>query len=268
MSNKSGTKKHKSVDIFKDYAEYYDLIYQDKDYDSEARFVDELIRRHFPVRGKTVVLDLACGTGRHAFELSKMGYRMEGSDISADMIYVAREENKRRGANVIFYNESFQTADQIGHTFDVVTSMFSAIDYLTEYDDLVKAFGNICTLLKDDGVFIFDFWNANAVLDGFSPIRVKRMARGSREVLRISETTIDRITQTARIHFAFTLIENAKIIREFQEDHIVRYFLPREMEDLMRANGFTVVYRCPFMDPCGEIAPLDWNLTYISKKTR
>ncbi|MGH9810959.1 MAG: hypothetical protein ACRD9W_27565, partial [Terriglobia bacterium] len=52
---------------FSEYAAIYDLIYRDKDYAAEAEFVTSLISRFAPgVPSSIRLLDLACGTGRHA----------------------------------------------------------------------------------------------------------------------------------------------------------------------------------------------------------
>ena len=50
---------------FERYAEYYDLIYQDKDYERECDFIEDIFRRFSsdPVR---TVLDGGCGAGGHA----------------------------------------------------------------------------------------------------------------------------------------------------------------------------------------------------------
>ena len=116
-------------DIFADYSEYYDLFYEDKPYHEEARFVQGLLKQYAlqasPVR---TILDLACGTGRALLELEAHGLTpVEGSDIAAPMIRRAKIAAVARGSSVVFYNHSFQEADQIGKRYDAVISMFSAL---------------------------------------------------------------------------------------------------------------------------------------------
>ena len=60
------------MDAFGAYARYYDLLYRDKDYPAEARYLHELIQRHAP--GAQSILDLGCGTGAHAAEFAELGY--------------------------------------------------------------------------------------------------------------------------------------------------------------------------------------------------
>ena len=90
-------------------------------------------------------------------ELSKLGYQVDGSDVSEEMIRIAKEESNKNKFDITLYNESFQTAGRLRNKYDVVLSMFSAICYITSYNDLSIAFRNISSLLNDEGIFIFDF---------------------------------------------------------------------------------------------------------------
>lgn len=254
---------------FGEYAQHYDLLYQDKDYPGEARFLARLLGRCLgkPAQ-QTDVMDLACGTGRHAQELTRLGYRVEGSDLSADMVAIASARVQSLGLTIRFFNESFQTCDRIGRKYDAVIAMFSAIDYLNEYSDLVCTLKNIRGLLREGGVFIFDFWNGNAVLKSHSPVRVKRVSSGKDAVIRISNTSLDTVAQVATIKFDFMLLRADRVIREFSEVHAVRYFFPQEMKDILAGNGFDVVYRCPFLREDGAMEPDEWNLTYVARPCR
>ena len=120
--------------------------------------------------------------------------------------------------------------------------------------------------MNDHGIFIFDFWNGNAVIDHFSPVRVKKMTKDDKGVLRISETTIDRVLQLATVKFNFILIENGRIAKEFEETHLIRYFFLQEMNDLLLANNLMVIFRCPFMDESKSVSQSDWNVTYVVQK--
>ncbi len=253
--------------VFSEYAYYYDILHQDKNYPAEAAFVSRLVKKFAGKSKKELrLLDLACGTGRHCVELSRLGYNVEGSDLSKEMINVAQKEIKKRRLKIPFYNYSFQKAAGIRRRYDVILSMFASIGYLTTYQEIKLAFSNICMLLNDDGCFIFDFWNGNATVRNFSPVRIKKMARGDMEVLRVSETRLEQHTQTANLKFHFLLMKKGMVFKEFEEKHVVRYFFLREMADLLQANGLEVVFRCPFLHETKKMTPSDWYVTYVARK--
>ena len=70
------------MEVFQDYAYYYNAFYCDKDYKSEARTVAKLIKRNTNTEIK-YVLNIGCGTGKHDIELKKLGYEISGIDLSS-----------------------------------------------------------------------------------------------------------------------------------------------------------------------------------------
>lgn len=76
--------------MFEKSSAYYDALYAWKDYVGEVDKLDGLIQRYKP--GATTLLDVACGTGHH-LELLRDRYEVEGLDLDADLLEVARERN-------------------------------------------------------------------------------------------------------------------------------------------------------------------------------
>ncbi len=77
------------MEQFGDYAYYYNSFYKDKDYASEAREVDSLLKKY----GNDIkdIIVFGCGTGSHDAELTNMGYQCHGIDISSTMIDEAQK---------------------------------------------------------------------------------------------------------------------------------------------------------------------------------
>ena len=113
------------MSVFELYAQYYDETYSDKDYVSEAKFVDRLLRQVEP--GVTSILDLGCGTGTHACLLAEMGYTVQGVDNSAHMIEVA-ERRKKNLPTEVQERVAFTQADirkaRLQDRYDAVVSLF------------------------------------------------------------------------------------------------------------------------------------------------
>lgn len=251
---------------FGEYAAVYDLIYRDKDYVAEAAFIDRLIRRHSsPGAGKSLV-DLACGTGRHLFELARLGYAGEGSDISADMIAVARESALRQGISIGFHNESFQTCGRIGRRYDVVLALFASLGYLAETGEVARAFCSMRELLHPGGLVVFDVWNGLSVLRDYSPRKVRKMESPGLSVERVSLTELDEVAQLASVRFQFTVNKEGAGTRMFEELHRVRFFFPADIAELLRATGFEVAGMCPFLEPDLPVSSKSWNMSVVARR--
>jgi SAM-dependent methyltransferase len=67
--------------VFDAYTHYYDLLYQDNNYEAEVNYIDNLLTRH-GIAGCDV-LEFGSGTGRHGRLLADQGYRVTGIERSA-----------------------------------------------------------------------------------------------------------------------------------------------------------------------------------------
>src|SRR5262245_17410015 len=72
----------------------YHALYAHRDAEEAARLVDRLIDRLHPSAG-AAVLDLGCGSGRHAKRLGSRGFRVTGIDLSAESIRLAKLSETR-----------------------------------------------------------------------------------------------------------------------------------------------------------------------------
>jgi len=246
------------------YAKIYDVLNSDKDYKEESKYIDSLINKFIEKPQNEInILDLACGTGKHALEFYDLGYIVEGSDISKDMIAVATIKAKEKNKKIKYYNESFQTCNTIEKKYDVIVAMFGSIGYLVNVDDLSNSFNNIRGLLVNGGIFIFDFWNGNAVIKEYSKERKKEVELEENKVVRTSNTCLDLITQRALVKFKFELSRKGRKIENFTEEHLIRYFFIQEIHDFLQLKGFSILHKCPFLESDSELLGTEWNVSFV-----
>ena len=123
------------------YSDYYDLFYADKDYPAEAAFVRDIIQRHKP--GAWSMLDLGCGSGRHAIEFVRGGLMVTGVERSSDMIAQAKDRIRRLSPDLC--NQlTLLEGDATNYTpitkYDAVVSLFHVVSYQTSNDALAGIF--------------------------------------------------------------------------------------------------------------------------------
>jgi SAM-dependent methyltransferase len=87
------------------------------------------IARHalLPERGR--VLDLPCGTGRHAIELARRGYRVTGVDVSAASIEIASRLAREAGVMIDLHVEDMSHYEA-RERFDAVLCLGNSFGYL------------------------------------------------------------------------------------------------------------------------------------------
>lgn len=250
------------TEVFGRYAEYYDILYQDKDYEKECDFSEEIFAKY----GGDIksILDAGCGTGGHAIPLAKRGYNVVGFDTSGVMI--ARAKEKARSSNI---NIDFQVMDlgdfQFDGKFDACICMFAVIDYITETKDILKALRNIRRHLKENALFVFDFWNGLAVLRILPSVRVKIMEDKGIKIIRTVEPELDAFNHVSKSHYKMMVIKNNKLVDEIKETHIIRFYFPQEIKHYLEEAGFELLRICPFMDLNGKVDENVWNIVAIAR---
>ena len=80
------------------YAGCYDLFYRDKNYESECDMLEEIFSKRSIT--PSTIIDLGCGTARHAVLLAQRGYSVTGVDRSEEMLQIASERIKEAGCEV------------------------------------------------------------------------------------------------------------------------------------------------------------------------
>jgi SAM-dependent methyltransferase len=246
-----------------DYAEYYDLLYSDKDYEAECNFLDQLWRQfcqEMPIK----VLDVGCGTGNHAILLAKRGYKVTGVDASAPMIAIARRKAEAAGLEITFHVARMEQME-LGERWDTAICMFNTINYVTDDDLLRKALLNIHRHLKIGGTFLFDFRNGVPSLRSYSPVRVKWVRKGSLRILRISETQLDAMEHLFYTTYTCLVLDGDRLVKEFQDQHVVRFLFLREVQRLLKECGFEVIHACPFLEPNARPREEDWNIMVVAQ---
>lgn len=206
------------------HARYYDLIYAQKPYAGEARFVHDLLGGR-PGR----LLDVACGSGRHAREFAALGWEVTGVDYSPDLLARARE------AGIEVHEQDMRSLDVPGAPFDAVTCLFDSIGYPQDNDGIVAALEGMGRHGRRVAV---EFLHAPALLASADPVRVRRweLPDGG-ELLRVSETEIDAAAMT--MHVSYDVVElraDGGYARE-RERQSNRFFAVEEMRALLRLAG-------------------------------
>lgn len=252
--------------VFDEYAEYYDLLYKDKDYVAEANYIDGILQKY--ANGCQKILELGCGTGKHAELLSYKGYEITGIDMSEDMLkkaYIRAENNN----SLSFLHSNIQEFS-LGRKYDAVTAWFHVMSYQNTYEEFLKVLMNAYDHLKNGGVFVFDCWYGPAVLLQVPERRIKRLENERSRVTRIAEPILRENDNVVEVHYDM-FIENKSTlggdcaIKEIHEQHNMRYFFVDEVRLLVEKAGFLFIEAFEFMTdkPLGRDT---WGACFVVRK--
>ena len=147
---------------------YYDILYQHRDMHEAQQFINGLLK-HLAPQANARMLDLACGAGRHAYYLAEQGYDVTGVDLSDKNIRLARKHEHEK---LSFYRHDIRNTFWVNY-FDYVFNFFTSFGYFNRDEDNMRALRAANWALKDGGILVIDFLNAEQVKNSLVPSEVK-----------------------------------------------------------------------------------------------
>lgn len=250
------------MSVFSAYSEYYDLLYRDKDYVGESRYVIDRLKQSIG-RQPNSILELGCGTGKHAELFQTEGLKVAGVDLSATMI----EQARTRLPGITFVEGDVRSV-RIGSTFESVVSLFHVASYQTTNDDILAFLQTAAAHLDPGGVFLFDFWYGPAVYAQQPAVRVKRMESDRVSILRTAEP-VHRVNDcVVEVHYEVIVEDkSSSISKRIKEEHLMRYFFLPELGYYLDQAGFDPG-SFVFEEWITAASPssLTWGVTAIARK--
>ena len=131
-------------------APFYDRFTADYDYARWLAGIEQWAQTQ-GLHGRRL-LDVACGTGKSFAPMLARGYHVTACDLSPAMVAEAR---RKWGGGARIHVEDMRRLPWRS-TFDLVTCLDDAVNYLLTRDDLASALGSMARVLRPGGVLVFD----------------------------------------------------------------------------------------------------------------
>ncbi len=146
--------------------QWYESLFQNygRTYDKEC-FTQgtigecDFLEKEFQFDKSLNILDVGCGTGRHAIELTKRGYCVTGIDLSESQLARAREKAAEHDLHIDFRQHDARNLP-FNAEFDAAIMLCEGGFPLMETDEMnYEILKNVTRSLKDGGKFIFTTLN-------------------------------------------------------------------------------------------------------------
>ncbi len=202
-------------------SEYYHILYQHRNDDEARFFIDNLIEKYQPEKN-SIVLDLACGKGRHSVYLNEKGLEVTGLDLSEQSIaHASRFSNDTLEFFVHDMRRKFRS-----NYYDVIFNFFTSFGYFSKNLDHHLTLDAVSNGLKKKGLFVMDFMNAEKAKKNL----VKKESKEINNIRFDISRKVERGTIIKKIHFK----DKGK---DFNFEERVRGFKLHEMARMFRKHG-------------------------------
>lgn len=198
--------------------------------ESQIKGEVDFIEESLGCEAGAMVLDLACGTGRHAVELAARGYQVVGFDLSLAMLARASDEAQDRKQKINFVQGDMRDMT-FEETFDGVYAWNTSFGYFDEEKN-AAVIAKVHKSLKKGGQFLLDVINRDYVVRQ-APSLAWFEGEGC---ICMDEMQIDFIT--SRLKVKRTLMMDDGRTKEIE--YSIRVYALHELGKMLHDNGFRV----------------------------
>lgn len=217
------------------FAAAYDKIMDNVDYIRWANYMLSLFM-HYRLEPQRI-LELACGTGNVMVELAKHGYEMWGLDRAKEMIEITKKKADKSGKEVnLFHGDMLNFSFDV--KFDAVLCLYDSINYMLNRKELTKVFENVYSVLRSNGLFIFDVTTERNIVQHF---HLQTFAENQEDFSYIWKNRYSYRDKICRTILTFFLRENDDFFKRYEELHLQKIFEVDEVEDLLEKTGYKLL---------------------------
>lgn len=190
----------------------------------------DFIERSLGLSPGAAILDVGCGLGLHAVELTRRGYSVVGFDLSIQMLARAGEEAQERGLRINFLQGDMREMVFEGR-FDAVLCWGTSFGY---FDDEAnrQVVSRLYAALKPMGLLLLDVVNRDFVL-AQQPNLVWFEGDGC---VCMEETQFNYITSRLEVKRTVILDDG----RQRETNYALRLYSLHELGQLLHQHGFRV----------------------------
>jgi len=218
--------------LFANYARQYDEEVYTRGTQGEVDFLEQELEHD---RTRTV-LDIGCGTGRHAIELAARGYQVTGVDLSEGQLARAREKAAAAGVSVDFRQCDARELE-FAAAFDLAMMICEGAFPLMETDEMnFRILRGACRALRPAGKLVLTTLNA------LYPLARAAREAGTGEDDGVEPATFDPVTFRDQSTLEFADDDGVTHTIQCSE----RYYAPCEMRWMLESLGMTDIgiYAC------------------------
>ncbi len=214
---------------FKDWfntEEYLNVYKHHNEADAEDHI--KLILDNVSIPGDAKILDMACGSGRHAILLARKKYNVTAVDLSENLLSIARQTSEVENLAINFIHSDIRNFNSI-KKYDLILNLFTSFGYFQTDEENFSILKKAYDLLKVNGYFVLDYFNSKFLIDN--------LVEFSTEVIDGGIISQQRSIKDSRI-VKKILIDKKDEHSEYEES--VRMFSKDELTNELINIGFDI----------------------------
>lgn len=157
---------HQAVPLYEAFEAYDRFVNWDRRLSFELPFIERRLAAVGVGPGAQRVLDVACGTGKHAIALVQRGYDVTGVDLSLAMVERARANAAAEGVDGLKFSVAGfgMLAERTEGDFDALLCLGNSLPHALTEEALHTTLDDMAAVLRPGGLLLIQTRNMDVVL--------------------------------------------------------------------------------------------------------
>ncbi|OAB44777.1 class I SAM-dependent methyltransferase [Paenibacillus glacialis] len=197
------------------------------------------------------VLEPMCGNGRMLIPFMQRGIRIEGFDISEEMLKVCKEKGEKLNLEPNVYYEKIEEFKG-NTTYDLIIIPFGSFSLLP--DALVnKSLSNLKSVLKSDGKLLLTIMlKYDGIVEIPEWVELEQKQFDDEWIVTYKKVHYNEEESMLTSKFKYQSVKNGKIVKTEIMDFPLRLYALEEFEYTLKSNGFHNIVVHGIKDGYGE----------------
>ncbi|MBE3557692.1 MAG: class I SAM-dependent methyltransferase [Ktedonobacteraceae bacterium] len=204
----------------------------------------------------SAILDLCCGTGRHALPLAERGYAVTGQDLNNEFLQQIRQKAEEQGLSIRLVHSDMRIIP-FEQEFDAIINIFTSFGYLENEEEDQQVLLQVQKALRPGGLFLLETVYQPRVLRSFSPYGIIHYSDG---LIVLEERQID--LPRSRNDVRITMIYPDGRRKEYHQS--IRIYTLTELARMLAAANLQLHAYYGNLD--GSALTLDSRLVVLARK--
>ncbi len=218
--------------MYQDFAEVYDQLMDNVDYDRWADFYVRLLSIYGIREGK--LCECACGTGSLTLPLYRAGFHITGVDLSREMLWQAAQKARKQGIAIPFVQQDMKALN-LHRPMDAVLSTCDGVNYLIAEEDLRSFLRSAYRAIRPGGALLFDISTPHKLRD---QLCAGLICEDRENITYIWQNRWHEKTATVGMDLCFFIKEKDGRYRRIEEHQKQRAWELGEIKSLLLQTGF------------------------------
>lgn len=219
------------MEAYRYLAKVYDFFMQDVDYKAWAEYLHNFLCQY----NAKSILEVSCGTGRITQSLYELGYKITASDISTEMLKIAKQSTKEKALDIQFIKQDMRNIE-VGNLVDAIICACDGANYI-DADGLSQFASSALNGLKAGGILLFDISSRHKLKDIMDE---QVFFDDAEDSACIWQNTFDDENDALLLDITL-FIRNGHLFERYSEQHVQYAHDVKEIKEIMLSAGFTNV---------------------------